>query len=314
LNLKRIILISTIIIFSILLGHYLLRHFDISVFTRISISDSVIVLLIIALYSLSGLFYFSYIFRCLGYHPPLGKLFVILTGSYSLNFAGPVKIGIPIRIYLLKEILKIPVIISTSTIAIRQLFDMISLSIIGLCTAPFFLPDLNTYHMATALVLFIISLFFFFRCSQIFARLFRRTTKVSAFFSNLHDNFSKLRLTHSIIIVLISLARFYVLAMGTFYIARALGDHSNYFLILGAEAVALFIGIISFMPMGIGAKDISLGVLLVKAGIDGSIVTAIVAIERSLNLGFSVVLGIVMANIIGFKHKIGENCENVKST
>jgi len=66
--------------------------------------------------------------------------------------------------------------------------------------------------------------------------------------------------------------------------------------------------------MGIGAKDISLGVLLVKAGIDGSIVTAIVAIERSLNLGFSVVLGIVMANIIGFKHKIGENCENVKST
>jgi uncharacterized protein (TIRG00374 family) len=302
--LKKILIPAALLIISIVAAFYLVENFDARVLKQITFYNGLIIFAIITLYSVSGLVYFAFIFNCFGHRLPLWKLYAVLSGSYSFNFAGPVKIGIPVRIYLLNELLRVPVAISIAAITVRQFADIVSLLLLSAVLAKAFLGGAYSNYLLLGLVIVVGAFVLLVRNPGLSSRIIRIPRLRSAV-SKIQAAIGNLRPRQVAVIFLISMGRFFILGLGTFYISRILGSDAHFFALWGAEVTAVAVGVLSLMPMGIGTKDVSLGYFLIKAGVSKNISAGIVIVERTLNLVFTIIVGIVCANVIGLKYVTG---------
>lgn len=92
-----------------------------------------------------------------------------------------------------------------------------------------------------------------------------------------------------------------------FYFAfRSIGIDVNPFIIAGLIALATLVGIISFLPGGIGSMEISLLVLLNLQGIGGAAALSGVLLSRFLSLWYSMFLGGLSFLYLSRKLDIGD--------
>jgi uncharacterized protein (TIRG00374 family) len=78
-----------------------------------------------------------------------------------------------------------------------------------------------------------------------------------------------------------------------------MGAPSSVIDLLFIQAISGIIGIISMLPMGIGAKDTSLVVLMTQVGVPQSTALIAVLVDRTLWTLVPLVVGIISANILG---------------
>ena len=65
------------------------------------------------------------------------------------------------------------------------------------------------------------------------------------------------------------------------------------------QSISGVIGILSMLPMGIGAKDASLTVLIIQLGVDRQVALVGVLVDRFLWTFVPLIAGIISANILG---------------
>ncbi len=77
----------------------------------------------------------------------------------------------------------------------------------------------------------------------------------------------------------------------TYLIFRAFGEEVSIFMVIAVEAISILLGIISFIPGGVGATEITMITLFRSAGINTEVATAVTIVSRGIYYVFSLGLG-----------------------
>jgi uncharacterized protein (TIRG00374 family) len=77
----------------------------------------------------------------------------------------------------------------------------------------------------------------------------------------------------------------------TYLIFLAFGQSVSIFMVAAVEAISILLGIISFLPGGVGATEITMIALFSSAGIGVEIATAVTIVSRGIYYAFSLGLG-----------------------
>jgi uncharacterized protein (TIRG00374 family) len=79
------------------------------------------------------------------------------------------------------------------------------------------------------------------------------------------------------------------------------GAPVSFLTLLSIQSLSYLAGLISLMPMGLGAREISLAVLLGESGVPVDVATYTALIQRVVATGLSFILGLISLQILGLK-------------
>ena len=221
------------------------------------------------------------------------KSFYIQAAAIVTGSPTPIKLGIPLKIYLFKKYLNIPIIETTSAILYESLIRIIVLLLLGLSFSGW-----QYFNKINQIIYFFIPLLFI---SPIIIMLLFRNIKgglidrIKLKLSELIDVFkhmiSSWDLTVKILIIQIIIQLAFILRIKL--LLNGIGDESLTLLeISRAIIITGLITTLSMIPGGYGIKEISLIYLLQLEGLDYSNSIFISLADRSLQIGISMILGI----------------------
>ena len=240
--------------------------------------------------------------------PRLSQVYLALTSSLAVGYFLPGKVGLPVRVYLYHRLFGLTVGVSFGLVG----WEMVVTTLIPLIFA---IPGLWIFYPYPGLfssVLFLLCLI----PSSILAGYFLWTHgakigwlyKIRRFFSFLSPFVDGLTHTfHSLnfrIIALLSLFYFLVLWCSVWFAHLLLlhfGTPVSLFSLLSIQSLSYLAGVVSLMPMGLGARDLSLVVLLGKVGVPADVATYTVILQRVIATGLSFLLGLISWQILGLK-------------
>jgi uncharacterized protein (TIRG00374 family) len=243
-----------------------------------------------------------------GFKLSLKSTFLIATASFAANYATPVKLGIPLRVYLYRNKFGIPVSGGTALMAIEVflgLFLPVLIAFMGIAaifTGIGLQEPLIMFAFLMVLLLFTV-LIEPRKLHSLTSRLpFRakteRLVKVVADFRRgiVSIHWSSLLVMSGLLIL-----AYVNVAVRLFFILRSLGAEANLLHLVYAQRIAFVAGSLSMIPMGLGVRDASLTLLLLKMGVprETSILAAI--IERMFSTGWRLLLGLISITILGVK-------------
>ena len=241
-----------------------------------------------------------------GFGVSFWQTYLVLTSSMSTNYVTPVKVGIPLRIYLYRYFLQIPVGMGTALIAIETLLGMIvplMLAIVGIVTL---FPNIGL-TMPTVLMIVLLSglgMILLIKPQQInlvFGRYLsvKATQRITKFINNLHTGLRTISGWDLMKVIVILLLSFAVTSARMYFILQMLGHQLSFWETFCTRVISVTAGSASMIPMGLGVRDASVTFLLVKLGIPNNIALSVAAIERLFSPGFPLLLGIISGNILG---------------
>ncbi|CAN2040296.1 Lysylphosphatidylglycerol synthetase family protein [Candidatus Magnetomoraceae bacterium gMMP-15] len=243
----------------------------------------------------------------MGFNIPFMKLYNILTVSMFANYTTPTKIGTPIRIFFYKKFLKIPVPAGSASIALEfgtgiGIAGVISfIGVIHLFKD--IMPDMKMLFIILLILMPIMLILIKFIiipfCLQkTFAnRLIKRIVNFLFLFK---ESIIKTSKTAILLFGLLLLIRIFIRVITVYIILLNFNYELSLPAILYAQTISGLIGIFSMLPMGLGAKDLSLFALLLHIGVPANVGTLIVAIDRAMWTLVPLVLGIISGCKLGF--------------
>jgi len=240
-----------------------------------------------------------------GHRVPLVRFFGIVLASQAVNAANPLRMGFPMRVYLLRE--RLHVAVSTASLLIPlEVFMSIS---VAACAALVAGPlhatagherlrfALAGAGLAGALAAVFVGHLAARRPILISRRLPERVARVVESIQS--------ALAHLTPASLGAFAFFFLLSdtavAGILKVAAAAaGFHATILFLLAAYCTAYLVGIVSLVPQGFGTRDATLGVLLHAGGATPEQAASAVLIVRASTTGLSFLAGLVAASVMGF--------------
>ncbi len=299
--------LSFLILFSFL---SLFLDFDWKAFKLFSFLDilGLLISLVLETFLYTSIIYF--LIKDFGYSSSLKDVYLVLTASLTANYATPFKIGVPLRVYLYKERMGIPVVSGASIILIEiflNVFVSFALSSFGV---GFILHDTHINSGLLVLISVILIFLFFYIKFDSWERFF--TKRQFIFSSLLGKGFSfihrvKKSLTHVSLRGLIRSVLLYSLIFGVqsvrlWLVLLVVGESISMVYLLFVIVISTTVGTLSMIPMGIGVKDVSFTFLLVQLGIPADIAVVVATIQRLFAPGWPLLLGVISANILGISN------------
>ena len=218
----------------------------------------------------------------------LPKLFQVLFASYSLNYAGPLKLGMPVRVYLFKRILGVPYTAGIATVIATTGLDVfIIMTLVVSLSAWIFISPLAGFALGLTLAIVFPGLAAIFKKLPLLRP--SRPTWVANFCSDI-SSLSPLVVFTAILIsatkLLLNSTAGWIVLIG-FGATIGLAELS---LVYFSSHLA---GLLSLIPMGIGIKDASVIELLARLDTSLSIGVAFVAVDRLVWSVVPLVIGLV---------------------
>lgn len=236
------------------------------------------------------------------------KLFpviVISLASGTSNYLSPAKLNLPIRLFLQKELLNIPYNVGASTKLVMLLVDtgfIAFLSMFYFLHIDFIKITQSLLLVGFGLIALIVGLNFL--SSKILQTKSKFLNKIIQFFHKTFYNLKQLSLPVFVLTFLLAVLRRSLSVLSTFIILSFFTNSISFFEIIIIQSLATFLGIISFMPMGLGVRDLSFIEMLERAGISKDISLVVVVIERFIWTLLPIILGVVSWFYINKTYKI----------
>ena len=288
--------------------YYVTESLDLSVLTNLTAGNIIILLFL----SILPLFVFVYalkiLLKGLGYKSSLKSLYLIATSSLAANYTTPVKIGIPLRVYLYKKILGIPLSRGTASLAIEIFLETLLPALISILAIATLFKE---YSVKIPLVgMFLLFVIFYTAIFLEPLKLKKVTSKLP--FHNKLDRLLEfgihfqegVRLMDKNVIVPFSLLLLVMYAIGAlrlYVILFIFGFEMNPLHLLYVNMISFTIGSISMVPLGLGTRDASIVLLLLELGVPNEVAIPAALIQRVLGTGLNFVLGAVSASALGIK-------------
>ena len=244
----------------------------------------------------------------LGYPVHFGRLWLAVTSSMSTNYMTPVKAGIPVRLWLYKTLLNVPVTTGGASVVVESALGMllgVGLAILG---APRLLPDQNVQGVAVTLGVGVLgALAVLLLLPQLSENLVQRVvpkryvTKILHWESQFRTSLRAVPVQTLVWVIILYSMRLAIRALCIYLVLYASGGFINLLDLLFAQAISGIVGIISMLPTGLGARDASMALLLMNVGIPQDIALVGVLVDRVLWSLVPFGIGLLSINILSFK-------------
>lgn len=293
---------------TIVAGHFVIQNFDLSVLLSLRVSTLIILFLLFALSTLIYLFPVWLLLHGMGYLVSPLSLYMVLHVSFAMNYTSPVKIGIPLRVYLYKHLLRVPYSSGTAAVTIMNSIWLLVLSMLSLLGVQYVVQGYSPWYylLAVAMVVVVVAVLLFFpfdSLSRFVGRLpFQELSiRLLAFAERIQGYIRRTSIWTTSVAGVTVFLKLYVTALASHLVLRDFGYQLGSSYILAAQSTSLLLGLISMIPMGIGTRDVSMVLLLGQRGIPQDVAVALALVERMVWTLLPFLLGLVAANYLGIR-------------
>ena len=243
-------------------------------------------------------------------HPgsPFFSVYVALTASLAVGYFLPGRLGFPARVYLYHRIFNISTAVSFGLLG----WELIVTTVIPLI---FSIPALWIFSsdpLFFAAVLFLILMLLLFAAAVYglwrygdgihgLSKIRRLISPLSPLGEGLIQTVKPLDF---LMLAAFSFLCLLVLTCSAWFsrvFLMSLGSPVPFLTLLSIQSLSYLAGFISLMPMGLGARELSLAVLLGEAGVRVDVATYAAVIQRVLATGISFLLGLISMQILWLK-------------
>ncbi|MEC9375931.1 MAG: lysylphosphatidylglycerol synthase transmembrane domain-containing protein [Pseudomonadota bacterium] len=258
--------------------------------------DGLAIILSLSLFNyLARFIRWDYYLRKLDYKVPLvGNLYAFLA-SFAFT-ATPGKVGEIVRsLYL--DPLKVSYLHSLSALFVERFIDLIAMTLIAILV----ISELENFRW-TMIVSFILIIIFFQVLSN--KRFYRLLENISNNFSsvrmrNIGGHILSMLSTASVLLrsgplyngLFLALLAWAAEGYALYIVLDLLGANVSVPLAIGIYGISILIGVISFLPGGLGSTELAMGSMLIIANVDSPIAIPAVIICRLATLWFAVLIG-----------------------
>lgn len=250
-------------------------------------------------------FYSVTALRGIGQECEYFPIFWITLFSSSANSAVPFPAGIPLKALLQKKLLNISYQKSASAILVETFLGY-GVTIIAatmttvLWLRPYLNPSLSglkQYYIIPLFGMGVLITIFLMRGMLIKLRgvLWQKLSSVIKLISRTRISSLAIMLLLLVVAQILAVTRLQVLL-------SALGHNVPVLPLLAAMMLSYLAGVISFVPMGLGVRDISLASLLLLLGVPAEITVAVTAMDRFFIMFPYLVGGVLATGVLGRKY------------
>jgi uncharacterized protein (TIRG00374 family) len=272
--------------------------------------DTYSYLLLIAVYLFSYLLLvlkYDFLFRIIGAKTGVMKLFLVYFSSQVAHYTAPGKTGYPLMAFLLKRFQKISYSKSTSVLSLDYFFGILMTIIFSLIGSLFLFKN-----YFTAVVIILVVFLFIILLMLVVLHSFsnkKNTTynNITLFLKDIYETIRRFDIKGYSVVFSINLVSSLLSAYMLFLLISFFGKEIPLLSLFFMENISFLIGAISFVPMGLGVQDASLGFLLSKYGISTEMTMSILIIRRAINIGVIYALGLSSGLILGLKDVFRKN-------
>jgi uncharacterized protein (TIRG00374 family) len=244
--------------------------------------------------------------RASGYNPTLLHTYLLLTSSLSTNYITPIKAGVPLRVYLYKQFLGIPVATGTALITVELLIGIVIPALIAVVGIVSLFPFIGLVGPLALLIVVgcgAMAILFFSpeRMKPLAQRLpFQGLVqRVMRFSEQTRDGLANLPVWSLLSMAGLVALTFAAVTMRLYVILQMLGHPVSLLALLYAQMISITSGNISLIPMGLGVRDASLMLLLLHLGVPREVAISVAIIQRLLSPGWPLLLGMISSSILG---------------
>ena len=233
------------------------------------------------------------------------KLTLINMAAGTSNYLGPMHLNIPLRIYMQKKLLGLPYNISSSC-KLALLF--IDTTIVAAISSAYLLRVTGSLHyliLTLVAIVVIIAAFLSLHRLKLSTR-YNLLNRTINFAVSTINNIRQIRFPYLILIIVLAVIKRLLSSLSTYIIIMFFAPDISFLDILVIHSLATFLGIISFMPMGLGVKDISFIEMLKLEGVAPDISLSIVIIERFIWTLIPLLIGLICMFYVTHRYDIKE--------
>ena len=242
------------------------------------------------------------VLRSLGERARYRPLLWISMLAASANSAAPFPAGLPIRAVLQKRVLGIPYAVSAGALAIESVVVYAVTATLGLASGLVWLAPLAGSKLtlaggplgAACLVGGAMAV-----CGGVAWLAGRRRAKWAEFARNAAGVVRSARKRWLFAVVPLLAVSLALPALRLLLILKALGASAHAGGLFAAMILSYLAGLASFVPMGLGVRDVSLASLILLLGAPGAAAAACVIIDRALTIAPYLAGGVIAAHVLG---------------
>ena len=261
------------------------------------------VILILAPLGWLALYYrWVLLLRNLNYNLPHKKNFQIFLSGFALSVT-PGKVGELLKSQLLKDSFGIPRKITAPVILVERLYNAVGIVTVSSFGIWFF-DFSGIVILITTCILVVI--FVSLRIKKLFLILIQKISKIK-FLSKFSDSFSdsydvvntSIKPKIFIISSLLSVVYWILESIAVYFILRSFGiDFLELYNVIPAYATSIILGVVSFMPAGLGVVEGTLVGLLSIQGLAISAAITLTIFIRIFTIWYSVIVGFVALKLV----------------
>lgn len=306
-------IVTTVIVVALVAGGTLIfRGTDFSFLRRLTARSLMYIVPLFLLYQAAAVAAHSILLRTMGHPVSIPQLTVILFASYASNLAGLAKVGVPVRIYLLRQMSRVPVAIGTSASAVLYFVELAITIIIALVGFSYFVPETTARNTAwlVILILLVVALAAFFHLRRPReTRLKGAGRRIADFLVQVQDGMRKTTVATFAGLVSLALGKRVTLAVTSYIILKELGTYLPLKGLIFLQSSAILVGFISMVPFGLGTRDVTTFLLYERLGMRPEVSAAMTAIERTIWTLVPFCFGVISAALIGASRRFSSQPE-----
>lgn len=304
------VMLSVLVVSGLLLA-YLLHRMDWELVRRTGPSMLVPILALTVLGTLAYTALIYVLVRGSGHTTTLWKAYLVLTASLSANYITPVKMGVPLRIYLYDHFMAVPVATGVALVAVETLVGMLVPAFIAVAGIALLFPSLGLTPPIIMIALLLIGLLLVQRVKiEHLYPLIRRwhlprfILRLARFIERIQTGMRSLRSTTILSVAVLDVLMLVLQAGRLWFVLNIFGYALPLPTLLAILAISVTAGNLSMIPMGLGVRDVSFTLLIVQRGVPDEVALAAAVIQRLFAPGWPLLLGIISANILGVSELI----------
>ncbi|MDY7075596.1 MAG: lysylphosphatidylglycerol synthase transmembrane domain-containing protein [Chloroflexota bacterium] len=304
-------MILVILVVSAILLTHLLRDVDWTLFCEIAPFYLVLILLLSALGTALYTVAVYVLVRASGYHTTMAQAYLVLTSSLSVNYVTPIKFGIPLRVYLCKQFMQIPLAVGTALVALETWLGMLVTAAISCVGTALLFPEIGLAVPLTLLATLLVGMgvMLFIKPSLINPLLERLplqklTLRLVRFGETVQMGLRSVPLWWLGVVALLFGLNVAAAATRLYLVLLMLEWTVNWPALLTVLSISITAGNLSMIPMGLGVRDASLTLLLMQLGVPNEVALSVAVIQRLFAPGWPLLLGIISTNVLGVSELI----------
>jgi uncharacterized membrane protein YbhN (UPF0104 family) len=257
---------------------YLLKiipQIDLNLFSFLSYRRWLAIICLFFLVQLLNIYYFNIIISMMYNIDSVIKLSQVLFASHSFNYAGPLKLGIPVRLFLFKQILGIPYTAGIASLMATTGLDVLVMVALTISfSAWIFIGPLVGLGLGAAALICLVG------SAALYQKLHPAPTERPSWLGRFFSELGKIPPWITLYCVLIATAKSLLNGFAGWIVLTGLGVTTSLVEFVFIYFASHLAGLLSLIPMGIGVKDMSIIELLSRTGAPASASITFVAVDR----------------------------------